>query len=74
MAQLLNFLPTFCAGPIVGMQGIHRAACVKISVRFLGGSHNGEHTVDITLKFLVGIGLQEIACTFDCLIYIRIIE
>ena len=74
MAQVLFLAPALVSCPFMGILRILRAACVKIAVRLLCRSDDIEHRIDISHKFLVGIGLQDIAGTLDCLIRIGVVK
>ena len=74
MAQVLNHAPACWACPLVRMLGVHGTGRVKVTVRLLCGSHHLEHTVNIELKFLVRIGLQQIACSLYGLIDIGVVK
>ena len=74
VAAILDCLPAFASRPGMRVLRIHRAGGVKISVRLLGRGHNVQHAVDITLEFLVRIGLQDVAGTLDGLVDVGVVE
>ena len=74
VAQLLDFLPTLRSGPFVGVLRIHRAGSIEVAVRFLRGGYEGQHAIDIQFQLFVGIGLEDIARSFNSLIDIGIVE
>ena len=74
MAQIFLHAPTFLTSPLMRVLWILRAACIEIAVRLLCRSDDIEHRIDISHKFLVGIGLQDIAGTLDCLIRIGVVK
>ena len=47
---------------------------IEISVSLLSRSDDVEHAVDIRLEFLVRVGLEHVAGTFDGLVWVGIIE
>ena len=66
--------PTFLTAPAVRMLWIDGAGRIEIAVGLLGGTYDIKHGVDVGLQLFVRIGLEDIACTFDGLIDIGIIE
>ena len=74
VTQVLFLHPACGACPIVGVLGVHRASGIEIAIGLLCRSHDGEHRVDVGLQFLVGVGLQEVACALNGLIHIGIVE
>ena len=74
MAQHLFLLPSLVTTPSMRMLWVDGTGSVEIAIRFLCRSDHVEHTVDISLQLFVGIGLEDIASTFDGLIDIGIIE
>ena len=74
MAQHFHLAPAGSARPTVRMFRIDSTSGIEISVRLLRSTHHIEHTVDIGLHLLVGIGLQDIAGSLDGLIDIGIIK
>ena len=74
MAQHLFLLPSLVTTPSMRMLWVDGTSCIEIAIRLLCRSDHVEHTVDISLQLFVGIGLEDIASTFDGLIDIGIIE
>lgn len=74
VAQILHLRPALRPRPVVRMFRVHRAGRIEVSVRLLGSGNDDEHAVDIFFQFLVRVSLQGIACPFNRLIDIRIIE
>ena len=74
MAQHFYLAPAGSTRPTVRMFRIDGTSGIEISVWLLRSTHHIEHTVDIGLHLLVGIGLQDIAGSLDGLIDIGIIK
>ena len=74
MTECLFVDPTLLACPLVGMGRIDGARRVEIAVGLLCRSHDVEHAVYIGSQSLVGIGLENIAGSFDGLIHVGIVE
>ena len=74
MAQLFHFLPAFTTSPFMRMFRIHGTRGKQISIRFLCGSYNHQHTVNVLFQLLIRISLKQIAGSFNSLVHIRIIK
>ena len=74
MAQVFLHAPSSVASPEVRMLWVLGAGCVEISIRLLSLTDDVEHTVDISLEFLVWIGLEHVASALDSLVWVGIIE
>ena len=74
MAEVLYKLPTLCTSPLVRMLRVHCTACVEVSVRLLSCLHDNENAVDVSLKLLVRISLEKVACTLDSLVNVSVVE
>ena len=74
VTQEVLCLPTLLTTPVVGMLGVDGTGGIEVAVRFLSSTNHVEHTVDIGLQFLVGIGLQHVAGPLDGLVDISIVE
>ena len=74
MAQVLFLAPALVSCPFMGILRVLRATSVEIAVRLLCRSDDIEHRIDISHEFLVGIGLQDIAGTLDCLVRIGVVK
>ena len=74
VAQVFYQFPTLGTCPFVWLLGVHGTAGVQVTVRFLSGSNNYQHAVDVLHQLLVGISLQQIAGPLDGFVNISIIE
>lgn len=66
--------PARASCPVVWVVGILRAGSVEVAIGLLGGSDDVEHRVHVGLQLLVGIGLQDVAGTFDGLVGVGVVE
>ena len=74
VAKIFFLSPALASRPSVRMLRIDGACCVQIAVRFLGGTYDVEHAVDIGLQLFVGICLEDVACSLYGLVYIGIVK
>ena len=74
VAQILFLAPALVASPEMGMLRVLCTCGIEISVSLLSRSDDIEHAVDIRLEFLVRVGLEHVAGTFDGLVWVGIIE
>ena len=74
MAQVFLHAPALVACPEVRMLRVLCTGGIEISVSLLSRSDDVEHAVDIRLEFLVRVGLEHVAGTFDGLVWVGIIE
>ena len=74
VAQILFLAPSSATRPWMRVLWILSACCIKISVRFLSSPNNIENTINISFQFIIGISLQDIACTLNRLVWICIVE
>jgi hypothetical protein len=74
MAQVFLHAPALVACPEVRMLRVLCTGGIEISVSLLSRSDDVEHAVDIRLEFLVRVGLEHVAGTFDSLVWVGIIE
>ena len=74
MAQILFLAPALVASPEMRMLRVLCTGGIEISVSLLSRSDDVEHAVDIRLEFLVRVGLEHVAGTFNRFVWVGIIE
>ena len=74
VAQVLYLRPSLWTSPSVWVLWVLCASRVEITVRLLCTANHGNHTVNVSLEFLVGVSLKQITCTFNRLVRVGIVE
>ena len=74
MAEVFLLRPSLVTRPLMRMLGVHRARCIKVSVRLLRLGHYVEHAVNILHEALVAVSLQRVACALDGLIHVGVVK
>ena len=74
MAQVLYLRPSLWTSPSVWVLWVLCASRVEITVRLLCTANHGNHTVNVSLEFLVRVSLEQITCTFNRLVRVGIVE